>query len=293
MKKTSLLLMVSLLTISLLLVLTGCGNKQTTSGDAGKIIVAVSLVPEKTFVEAVCGDLAEVVVMVPPGSSPGNYEPSPKEIEGFSKAKLYFAMGVPTEKINIFPKAAEIKTMKVIKLQEEVLKVYPEREFSPGNRDPHIWLSPKRAKIMVEVIAREMIQLDAKNKDTYEKNAQKYIGELDNLDKEMKKSFEGIKDKKFIVFHPSFGYLADDYSLQMYALEEKGKEASPQRLKDMIDFAKKENIKAVFYQAEISSKQAQAFAEEIGGKTVELAPLAPNYIENLKNMSKLMNEVMK
>jgi len=293
MKKTGLLLIASLLVISLVFSLTGCGNKQTTSGSEGKTIVAVSLVPQKTFVEAVCGDLAEVVVMVPPGSSPANYEPSPKEMAQFSKAKLYFAIGVPTEKVNIIPKALEIKDMKIIKLQDEVVKVYPDREFAPGNRDPHIWLSPKRAKIMVEVIAREMSTLDSKNKDKYAKNAQQYIGELDNLDQQIQKSLEGVKDKKFIVFHPSFGYLADDYSLQMYALEQDGKEASPQQLKDMIDFAKKENIKVIFYQAEISSKQAQSFAEEIGGKTVQLAPLAPNYIDNLKNMATLMTEVMK
>ena len=112
------------------------------------------------------------------------------------------------------------------------------------------------------------------------------------MDKQIKNALEGVKDRKFIVFHPAFGYLADDYDLQMYALEENGKEATPQRLQEMVDLAKEENIKAVFYQAEISSKQAESFAEEIGGKTVQLAPLAPDYIENLKNMVTLISEVM-
>ncbi len=274
-------------------IVAGCANKETATDTKEKPIVAVSIVPQKTFVEAVCGDLAEVIVMVPPGNSPANYEPTPKEMEQFSKAKLYFAIGVPTEAANIIPKASEVKDMKIIKLQEDVVKVYADRELAPGKRDPHIWLSPKRAKVMVQAIAREMSQFDLKNKDKYEKNAQKYITELDNVDKQIQKALDGVKDRKFIVFHPAFGYLADDYSLQMYALEQDGKEATPQRLKEMIDLAKKENIKAIFYQAEISSKQAQSFAEEIGGKTVQLAPLAPNYIDNLKNMAELMAEVMK
>ena len=101
-----------------------------------------------------------------------------------------------------------------------------------------------------------------------------------------------MKNRKFIVFHPAFGYLADDYHMTMYALEEEGKESTPQHLKEMIDLAKKENIKAIFYQAEISSQQAQSFAEEIGGNTIQLAPLAPNYIENLRNLVTLMAEVM-
>jgi zinc transport system substrate-binding protein len=275
------------------LVAVGCGNKGTAIGTISKPIIAVSIVPQKTFVEAVCGDLDEVVVMVPPGSSPANYEPTPKEMEQFSKAKMYFTVGVPTEEANILPKASEIKDMKVIKLQEEVAKVNAHIEIAPGKRDPHIWLSPKRAKTMVQAIASEMIQFDSKNKDKYEKNAMNYITELDNLDKQIQKALEGVKNRKFIVFHPAFGYLASDYNLKMYGLEQDGKEATPQRLREMIDLAKKENIKAIFYQAEISSKQAQSFAEEIGGKTVQLAPLAPNYIENLKNMATLMAEVMR
>ena len=77
----------------------------------------------------------------------------------------------------------------------------------------------------------------------------------------------------------------------MYALEEEGKEATAQRIIEMIDFAKKENIKAIFYQAEISKEQAKSFAEEIGGKTVMLSPLAENYIDNIKDMAKTMAEV--
>jgi len=101
-----------------------------------------------------------------------------------------------------------------------------------------------------------------------------------------------FKAKKFIVYHPAFGYLADDYGLTMVALEQEGKEATPQQLEKIIDLAKKENIKAIFYQEEIDSSQSEAFAEEIGGKTIQLAPLAADYIGNLKNMAETMAEVM-
>jgi zinc transport system substrate-binding protein len=101
-----------------------------------------------------------------------------------------------------------------------------------------------------------------------------------------------VKNKQFVVYHPAFGYFADDYGLTMVALEEEGKEATPQHLQDVIDFAKSENIKVIFYQAEIDSSQSAAFAEELGGKTMELSPLSGDYIENLKAMAGLMAEVM-
>lgn len=261
------------------------------ASETSKTIVAVSIVPEKTFVKAVCGDLADVVVMVPPGNSPENYEPTPKEMEKFSQAKLYFSIGVPTESANILPKAEKINNMKIIKLQDEVAEVYDEVEIAPGQRDPHIWLSPKRAKVMVNVIAKEMGELDSKHKEKYEENAKAYIAQLDTLDQDIQKTLQDITNRNFIVFHPAFGYFANDYSLNMYALEQHGKEATPERLQEMIELAKSEKIKAIFYQAEISSKQAQSFAEEVGGKTVQLEPLASNYIENLKNMVETIVEV--
>ena len=108
----------------------------------------------------------------------------------------------------------------------------------------------------------------------------------------MSSVFDTIKNRKFIVFHPAFGYIAEDYSLTMYSLEHEGKEATPRHLQKMIDIAKAENIKAVFYQEEQDSSQSEAFAEEIGGKTIQLSPLSADYIENLRNMAELMAEVM-
>lgn len=273
----------------------GCARKNGSSGAAlakAKPTIAVTIVPEATFAKAVCGDMAEIVTMVPPGNSPENYEPTPAQMEKFSDAKLYFAVGVPTEAASILPKAQEINTMKVVKLEDIVAKTYPERKFSSGERDPHIWLSPKRAKIMVKTIAEECGTIDPENKDKYLANAEKYNAKLDTLDKGISDGLKGVKSKKFIVFHPAFGYFADDYGLKMYALEEEGKEATASHLQDMVDLAKKENIKAIFYQEEIDSKQSQSFAEEIGGKTVQLEPLSADYINNLKKMADTIKEAV-
>jgi len=146
--------------------------------------------------------------------------------------------------------------------------------------------------VMVDEIADEMGKLDEKNKDVYRQNANDYIAQLQQLDQEMKTSLEGVKNRKFIVYHPAFGYIAEDYGLEMVALEEEGKEATIQHLRDMIDLAKKENIKVIFYQEEIDSSQSEAYAEEIEGKTVMLEPLAADYIDNLKKMTNTMVEVM-
>lgn len=277
-----------LLLCALLISAAGCASSTAGEPTEEKPVIAVTIVPEKTFVEAVCGDLARVVTVVPPGSSPENYEPSPREMESLSKASLYFAIGVNAEAY-ILP---EIGGAKVVSLQDESAEAYPERTFESGGRDPHIWLSPKRVKVMITAIAREMSSLDGANSAAYEKNAEGYIAKLNDLDKRIASALEGVKNRAIIVYHPAFGYLADDYGLTMYALEEEGKEATAQHLQDMIDLAKRESIKVIFYQEEIDSRQSTAFAEEIGGKSVQLAPLAPDYIDNLERMADTIAEVM-
>lgn len=286
-KKIAALCTAGMLTASAL-ALTSCGDSETKKDD-GKLTIAVSIVPQETFAKAICGDLANVITMVPPGSSPETYEPTPKEMTTFSDADIYFTIGVPSEE-KILQSAGDVT---VYPLYTEIAKTYPDRTFEEGERDAHIWLSPKRMKLGIELMTQEIVKLDPDNKETYEQNAQDYIAQLDAVDTEIKEKLAGLEGTKFVVYHPAFGYFADEYGLEMFALEEEGKEATPQHLQDMIDLAKNENIKVIFYQQETDSSQAEAYAEEVGGKAVMLAPLSADYLNNLKKMADAIAEAAK
>lgn len=254
--------------------------------NTNKPIVAVSILPEIEFVKAVSGDDFQVVTMIPLGASPANYEPTPLEREKFEKASIYFSMGVPTEQNNILPSINE--NTKLVKLNEEVSKKYKDLTFENGSRDPHIWLSPQRVIVMIKKIADELSELKPENKEKYQANASKYIEKLENTILEIDTMLAQKENKKFIVYHPAFAYLADEFGLEMYALEEEGKEATIESLKEKINLAKKEGIKCIFYQAEIDSTQSKAFAEEIGAQTIMLDPLAEKYIDNIKKMAEFL-----
>ena len=212
MKITKRLLLFSII-VSVIL-MSGCSTDEKSNGSniENKINIAVSIVPQETFVRAVGGDKVDVITMVPPGKSPGNFAPTPDIMEKFSDANIYFTIGVSTEKASILPKVGEFnKDVKIVDMAEEVSKVYSERKFESGDRDPHIWLSPKRAKVMVQLIARELSIVDPSNKDFYENNAGKYISELDEVDIEIKNSLSSLGKKTFICYHPAFGYFAEYY----------------------------------------------------------------------------------
>ena len=256
------------------------------------IKVSVSIVPQKTFVEAVGKEKVNVMVIIPPGNSPANYAPTARQIIDFSRSRVYFTIGVPTEASNILPKMAKnAPEVHVIHLEKRVDSVYQPRTFARDKRDPHIWLSPKRVIIMIQSIRDFLSSEDPQNSNYYEANAQEYIAELQRIDTDLKKQFSTIENKGFFCYHPAFGYFADDYDLIMHPLEAEGKDATAKRLAELVDLAKKESIKVIFYQAEIDSSQTLSFANEIGGKALKLDPLSAEYIDNLTNMGHIFAEV--
>jgi zinc transport system substrate-binding protein len=269
---------------------TSCSSFIENSRSDAVITVGVTILPMKEYVRAVCGDLAEPVELVPPGASPSNYEPDPVRISKLDDAQIFFAIDLPAQ---LALDRSLFQGTKFVDLSDTVSDAYPDRYFddeedhaeedghSHTGKDPHIWLSPKRVIVMVQAIAEEMIRLDPDNEKAYTENASDYIASLNSLDEQVSEILSRMNSRKIFMFHPSLGYFADDYALEMYALEEDGKEATAGHLTQMIDLAKAESIKRIFIQAENAGLQAQTFADEIGGEVVQIDPLSENYIDNL------------
>jgi zinc transport system substrate-binding protein len=280
MKKFIIVLLAMFFSVSVI----GCESQIT---ETDKPIVAVSIVPQAAFVEAVAGDLVEIITIIPPGYSPGNYDPSAMTMAELSKASVYFTIGVPAEDGNIIP---DLNDMDIISLEDIVNDTYEDLTFTSGGRDPHIWLSISRVKIMVQTIADELALIDPDNASIYLQNASDYINLLTTTNSTIEVLFSDVTMSSFIVFHPAFQYFANEYNLDMITLEEDGKEATPQHLEDVIDFANEYSIGYVFYQAEIDSSQVESFADEIDAEIVELDPLSADYLANLIIMANLIRE---
>jgi len=263
-------------------------TEQTT--ETNKPIIAVSIVPQAAIVEAIAEDKVDVITLIPPGYSPGNYEPSAKTMEEMSHASVYFTIGVPTESGNILP---DIEDIEVVHLETLVAEIYPDLTFSGGGRDPHIWLSINRIKVMVEIITDKLAVIDPENASLYQINANVFIAELNETQDQIEEIFSDITMNKFIVFHPSFGYFADEYGLDMISLEEDGKEATAAHLQEVIDLAELYEIGYVFHQAEIDSTQVQSFAEEIEAVVVTLYPLSEDFCANMVSMAEAIREAMR
>lgn len=277
----------------------------------------VSILPQKFFVEKIGADKVDVTVMVQPGNSPATYEPSPKQMMQLSKSELYFFMGVPFEKrwlkrfkdvasnTTFVDSAKGIERLPIAKHSHEHEKEAHDHHDHHGDHghdahhdekkmlDPHIWLSPKRVKIVAHNIYEALAQADSKNSGFYKKNYETFMQELVDLDEKIKQNLSDLQSNKFIVFHPSWGYFASDYNLEQVAIEIEGKEPKQKDLVELIEFAKDEGIKVVFVAPEFSQKSAKVIAQNIGGKTITVSPLHPQWDKNLLKMSNELKEVLR
>lgn len=271
-----------LLVLVLVIVLAGCASPATPSTPS-KLNLTVSIVPQKYFVERVGGEYVQVSVMVPPGASPATYEPKPEQLTALSKAAAYVSIGVPFE----------LAWMDRIKAANSKMLIVDTTQV-PGRipKDPHIWLSPKLVKVQAQTIADALINLDPAHQAAYEANLKKFHADIDALDGDIRKTLENIKTKKFIVFHPAWGYFARDYGLEQIPIEVGGQEPSAAELGKVISTAKANDIKVVFVQPEFRTHDAETIAKEIGGKVVPISPLAPDWLSNMRLVAKTFADVL-
>lgn len=263
-----------------------------TSIGFAKIGVAVSLAPQKVFVEKIGAEHVNVTVIVEKGSSPHDYQPKPSQMKDISKASVYFAMGVEFENIWLEKFHNQNQNMIIINSSQGIEKHYAHHKCTHVQHnhtesiDPHVWVDPLNVKIIVKNIYETLAQLDSKNADFYKKNYERYLEELDTLHADIQKILEKTpKYSTFMVFHPSWGYFAKRYGLIQLPVEVNGKEPKMKALVGIIEKAKEANVQAIFTQPEFSDKASQNIAKSLNIEVIQASPLAENWAENLKMLA--------
>ena len=265
-----------------------------TNESMEKIKIVVTIVPQAEFVEKIGGDLVSVTILVPPGASPHTYEPTPSQMKDVAQADMYAIVGSGIEfELVWMQKIIETNPqMLLVDCSQDIHLIdttnsheFKEHEDEHRGKDPHIWLSPRNAIIIVENIYRGFITLDPDNREYYSQNKDSYIEILEELDRDLVETFSNLKIKKFMVYHPSWGYFAYDYNLEQIPIEEEGKLPTPEGIAHLIDQAKEHNIKVIFATPEFETKTAETIANEIGGSVILISPLSKDYIINLTEIS--------
>jgi len=259
--------------------------------------VFVSVLPQKFFVEKIGGDAVDVEVMVLPGASPATYEPKPSQMRKLARSSAYFAIGVPFEEAwldriaGVNPNMEIVHTGEGIKRLSMASHLHDEEPEGAGHQrersnehdglDPHIWLAPALVKKQGAVIRDALAGLYPGRAAEFSKNHDAFITEIDRLDTELRLILKEKRGMQFMVFHPSWGYFAEEYGLEQVAIEIEGKAPKPAQLRELIRHAKEKTITVIFAQPQFSSKSAALIAREIGGEVILADPLAENWLQNM------------
>lgn len=274
---------------------------------ASPINVAVSIPPQKYFVQMIGGDHVKVEVLVPANAEPETYEPTPRQIATLSRADLYMKIGVPLEKawLQRFtaanPKMVIVDTARGIE-RMPMIKHAHEHESPPSAQtsaqkglDPHIWLSPVLVRIQAMNIRDALIKADPAHAADYRQGYAKLAQKIDRVDGDILKSLvdHPLKQTRFIVFHPAFGYFAAAYGLTQIPIEIEGKEPGPRQLAELITFAKKNDIKVVFIEPQFAQKAAKTIADSIGGEVVTIDPLQEDWPAGMEAIATALHKALR
>lgn len=233
-----------ILIISVLFVLTACGEKQNE-----KIKIVTTIFPQYDFAKHITGDNAEVTLLLTPGSESHSYEPTASDIAKIQQADLFIYNGGESEVwvnkiLNSYGKT-ENNTMRLMDF------VTPLMEDDEDEYDEHIFTSLKNAEVLLDKINEKICEIDSKNSDIYTNNAKKYKSEISKLDNDFEEMISNAK-RNIIIFGDRFPfkYFANDYNLKYYAAFSgcgSETEASPATISDLINKVQENDVPIIFH----------------------------------------------
>ncbi|MEI6093382.1 MAG: zinc ABC transporter substrate-binding protein [bacterium] len=249
----------------------GCSHKTEKEETSNKINVFVTVVPQIGIVKQIAGDLVNVRALVSTGTCPETFSPSPRQIEDLSKANVFLDLGLPFEDVWLKKIHGAKNDIKVIPMSTGINLRNIDDETSNGDKDPHLWFSLKNALIMAQNTTKILSELMPQHTELFSKNLKIYETKIKVIDIKTKNKYAKLKDKNIYVFHPVFGYIADDYGLKQIPIEIEGKEPSAKQLANLISNFKKQKVSTIFIEPEFSSKIPNTIAKELNAELVSVS----------------------
>lgn len=277
--------------IALLLTFSSCGGKK--QNEEQRATLTVSIEPLRFFAEAIAGDKFSVTSLVPEGSSPETYDPTPQQLIALGKSTAFLRIGyIGYEQVWADKLQQNAPNVKFFDMSEGIDLIKEDDtehhgHVHAGGVEPHIWNSVRNADIIADNVYRALCNVDSEHKAYF---AQK----LDSLKQVIRSTDEQVKafllDSQcaFLIYHPALSYFARDYGLQQVCIEKGGKEPSPAHVQELIKQCRNEKVKVIFIQKEFDVRNAEMIAKELGLKVVSINPLSYHWDKEMINIAKAL-----
>ena len=284
--------MKKLLYLIILIVTLGSCNQSSKKSDVPTLTVTIE--PLRFFTETIAGDKYRVISMVPQGSSPETYDPTPQQLVALNQSDAYLRIGhIGFEQAWMERIKANNPHIKVFDTSEGIDFIRGEghwhgNHFHQGGIEPHVWNSATNAILIAKNICKSLCQLDSINQNFYQERTDSLKQIIVQTDKKIRQLLQSA-DSTFLIYHPALSYFARDYGLKQISIEDNGKHPSPASLKTLIDTCRKEGVRVIFVQQEFDQHNAQLIASELGIEIVPINPLSYHWAEEMIRIAEALN----
>ncbi|WP_077327904.1 metal ABC transporter solute-binding protein, Zn/Mn family [Virgibacillus siamensis] len=278
------------------IVAAGCSTPTSEKND-GELTVYTSIYPIQYAVDRIGGDTVHTESVYPPGVDAHTYEPSTKEMTAIAEGDAFIYLGAGMEGFaESAAQALDSQDVKMIELgtHDELFHTSGEHDDGEehvhgshhhGDKDPHIWLDPTRMLDMAGIIKGKLIDMNPENKDTYVKNFNKLKKDLLELDNHYRKTLKQKDNKEILVSHAAYGYWEERYGIEQLAISglSSSEEPSQKELTNIIDTAKKHNLKYIIFEQNGSDRVSSILQEQLGAEALHIHNLSVLTQEDIDN----------
>ncbi len=253
-----------------ILILAGAGCSIGTP-DTPK--VGATIFPIYDLVRVIGQEEIDAVLILPPGASPHNFEPTPSVIKALQGSSLIFQIGhgldswttsisqsIPRARVVTLDR--NIQLLPTADIDEHTGEEEEDHEHGPI--DPHYWMDPTNAYIMIDTIVDELSQIDPAHAELFVARANTFKDELERKDYEWMQKMAEVPNKKIVTFHDAFNYFAQRFQFQVVATFEPfpGREPTPQYLIDLKNNILKYNVKTLYVEPQFPTAALETFAKD-------------------------------
>lgn len=245
-----------------------------------KIKVVATLTLLEDFVRNVGGDRVEVRSLLSGLESEHTYTPKPSDIVAVKEAMVLVKVGLGLEVwVDSLIKNAANNSLVIVTTSSGIPLVRGE-EIDSHDHDghlgnPHVWLDPERAKVMIRHITDALSKIDPEGRNIYLSNQGKYFKEIDTVRKKIEERLKPIKNRRIITHHPAWPYFAQRFKLQIVdnLQIQAGTEPSARHIADIIGKIRREDVRVIVSEPQLNPKVPKAIADETGARIVILTPI--------------------
>ncbi len=242
------------------------------AGEKLRVVATTSIVGD--VVQNIGGDRIELTVLMPPGTDPHAFEPTPQDAAAVADGHVLFANGAGLETFLEPLLASAGEQTPLVSLSASIDLLHLEGE--QGEADPHVWFDPHNVILWTHSIEQALSALDPANGATYRANGEAYRAELEALDAWIEEQVAQIDtvDRKLVTDHAAFNYFAHRYGFEQVGAVFPGFSTlaapSAQELSELEEAIRASGVRAVFVGVTVNPQLAQQVAEDTGIMVVPL-----------------------